>query len=141
MRPEPLGEEIMDRSIERRVARRVRIDRPHLVAGSEELHLQPTGRDFALGSPAPLPPTRAARTPRSRGVFFRVTEPSKKKSQWRRSDLSIVAFAVAVVAIASALIVGAPIAMTGAGVNLNPGPAIVGAASVPPAFLEPSITR
>lgn len=137
----------MDRSIERRVARRVRSDRPHWVPGSagkllhEDLHIEPTGRDFGLGSPTTLPPTRAARTPRSRGVFFKVAEPPKKKSQWRRSDLSIVAFAVAVVAIASALIVGAPIAMTGAGVNLNPGPAIVGAASVPPAFLEPSITR
>jgi hypothetical protein len=137
----------MDRSMERRVARRVRIGRPHWAAGSpsdrvrEDLDLQATRRDFDLGSPPQLPPTRAARTPRSRGVFSKVTEPPKKQSVWRRANLSIVALAIAVVAITSALIVGAPIAITGAGVNFNPGPAMVGAASVPPAFIEPSRKR
>jgi hypothetical protein len=137
----------MDRSMERRVARRVRIGRPHWVAGfvddsvGEDLHLQATRRNFDFGSPPQLPPTRAARTPRSRGVFSRVTEPPKKQSAWRRTDLSIVALAVAVVAIASALIVGAPLAITDAGVSFNPGPAIVGAASVPPAFIAPTKRR
>jgi hypothetical protein len=55
--------------------------------------------------------------------------------------LSIVALAVAVVAVASALIVGAPAAIMGSAVNLNPGPAIFGAASVPPAFIGLSRTR
>jgi hypothetical protein len=131
--------------MERRVARRVRIGRPHWVAGfvddGEDLHLQATRRNFDFGSPPQLPPTRAARTPRSRGVFSRMTEPPKKQSAWRRTSLSVVALAIAVVAVASALIVGAPIAITGVGVNVNPGPAIFGAASVPPAFIEPSRTR
>jgi hypothetical protein len=135
----------MDRSIERRVESRVRTGRPHWVAGlasdrvREDLPFQATRRDFDL--PIQLPPTRAARTPRSRGVFSKVTEAPKKQSAWRGSNLSIVAFAVAVVAIASALIVGAPIAITDVGVNFNPGPAIVGAASVPPAFIETPRTR
>jgi hypothetical protein len=98
-------------------------------------------RDFEFRSVSQLPPTRAARTPRSRGVFSKVTEPPKKQSAWRRADMSIVAVAVAVVAIASALIVGAPIAISGEGPGFNPGPAIVGAASVPPAFIELSRTR
>src|SRR5258707_8182253 len=146
-RSKPLGEGIMDRSMERRVARRVRIGRPHWVAGfvddsvGEDLHLQATRRNFDFGSPPKLPPTRAARTPRSRGVFSRVTEPPKKQSAWRRADLSIVALAVVVVAVTSALIVGAPIAISGAGVNFNPGPAMVGAASVPPAVMDASRKR
>ena len=136
----------MDRYLERRVARRVRVGRPHWAAGladldREDLHLQAPRRDFDFGSPTQLPPTRAARTPRSRGVFSKVTEPPKKRSAWRRANLSIVALAVVVVAITSALIVGAPIAITGAGVNFNPGPAIVGAASVPPAFIDASRKR
>jgi hypothetical protein len=137
----------MDRSMDRRVVRSVRISRPRWVSGlaservGEELHFQMVRRDFDFGSPAQLPPTRAARTPRSRGVFSKATEPPKKQSAWRRADMSIVALAVAVVAIASALIVGAPIAISGEGPGFNPGPAIVGAASVPPAFFELSRTR
>jgi hypothetical protein len=147
MRSKPLGEEIMERIDERRVTRRVRISRPRWVSGlasegvRDDLHLQATGRDFDFSPPAQLPPTRAARTPRSRGVFSEVAEAPKKQSAWRRADLSVVAFAVAVVAIASALIVGAPIAISGAGPSFNPGPAIVGAASVPPAFIGPTRTR
>jgi len=135
----------MDTSMERRVTRRVRSGRPPWVAGiardrdSEDLHSQSTRHDFDFGLPPRLPPTRAARTLRSRGVFSKAPGTSKKQRSWRSADLSIVALAVAVVAIASALIVGAPIAITGA--NVNPGPAIVGAASVPPAFIEHSKTR
>src|SRR5450631_296838 len=137
----------MERISERRVARRVRISRPRWVTGlasegvREDLQFQATRRDFDFSPPPQLPPTRAARPPRSRGVFSKVTEAPKKQSAWRRADMSVVAFAVAVVAIASALIVGAPIAISGAGPSFNPGPAIVGAASVPPAFIEPSRTR
>ena len=52
--------------------------------------------------------------------------------------VSIAALAVAVVAVSSALIMGAPATMMGVALNLNPGPAIIGAASVPPSFMEPS---
>jgi hypothetical protein len=85
-----------------------------------------------------LPPTRAARTPRSRGVFLAAVEPSRGGRARRWADLSIAALAVAVVAVSSALIMGAPATMMGVALNLNPGPAIIGAASVPPSFMEPS---
>jgi hypothetical protein len=46
--------------------------------------------------------------------------------------------AVAIVAITSALILGAPSAMQRAAMSHNPGPAIVGATSVAPAFVSPA---
>ena len=107
---------------------------------SENLCLQHPGSTFALRSENPLPPTRAARTPRSRGFFFKATEPPKKQNGWRKAEMTIVALAIAVVAVAATLIVGAPTMMGGAN-NLNPGPAIVGAASVPPAFIGHPKTR
>jgi hypothetical protein len=137
----------MDRSMERQVERKVRTGRsgwvPALATGvaGADLCFPDPRRDFEFRSVSQLPPTRAARTPRSRGIFSKATEPARKMSSWRRVDLSIVALAVAVVAIAATLIVGAPIAITGGGANFNPGPAMVGAASVPPAFIEPSRTR
>ena len=106
--------------------------------------MQAPGLDFDFGFSAvsPLPPPRAARTPRSRGFFLKATPDSKKpQRKWSKWDLSIVAFAVAVVALASALIVGAPSAMLGSAVSLNPGPAMVGATSVAPAFFTPRKAR
>jgi hypothetical protein len=88
-----------------------------------------------------LPPTRAARTPRSRGVFLAAVEPRRGGRARRWADLSIAVLAVAVVAVSSALIMGAPATIMGFALNLNPGPAIVGAASVPPSFMEPSSAR
>lgn len=88
-----------------------------------------------------LPPTRAARTPRSRGVFLAMLKPTPGARRRRLADLTIAALAVAVVAISSALIMGAPATIMGAALNFNPGPGIVGSASVPPAFLEPSKLR
>ena len=85
-----------------------------------------------------LPPTRAARTPRSRGVFLATVEPGRVGRTRRWADLWIAALAVAVVTVSSALIMGAPATIMGFTLNLNPGPAIVGAASVPPSFMEPS---
>ena len=132
----------MDRSTERRVIRRPRALRPYGIPGLSrdrldgDPHLQDTSGDFGFRSGTRLPPPRAARTPRSRGIFLQATEAPKKENAWRKADKSIIGLAVAVVAIASALIVGAPTAIMGAVVNVNPGPAIVGAASVPPAFIE-----
>jgi hypothetical protein len=65
------------------------------------------------------------------------TPPAPKRRPAKR-DLSMVALAVAVVAVTSALIVGAPSAMLGSSVAINPGAAIVGATSVAPAFLKPA---
>ena len=94
------------------------------------------GFDFRAASQ--LPPPRAARTPRSRGFFFKATrQPKIQRGKWRKSDLSIAAFAMAVVALTSALIVSAPAALLGSMVALNPGPAMVGATSVAPTFFAP----
>jgi hypothetical protein len=132
----------MNRSLARQVARGLRIGRPRCASDLPcELVSEDPKRDSEFRLGPQLPPTRAARTPRSRGIFSKVTEPPKKQSAWRRADLSIVAFAIAVVAIASALIVGAPTAFMGTAASFNPGPAIVGAASVPPAFIAPSKTH
>ncbi len=97
--------------------------------------------DTALRFGLPLPPTRAARPSRSRGIFLPAADSAPKKRALRKADLSIVALAVVVVAVASALILGGPPAILGASGVYNPGPAIVGAASVPPAFVEPSASR
>ncbi len=91
-----------------------------------------------LPSGTRLPPTRAARTPRSRGVFLAAVEPRRGGRARRWGDLAIAVLAVAVVAVSSALIMGAPATIMGVTLSFNPGPAIVGAASVPPAFMEPS---
>ena len=137
------GEEIMDRSIERRVTRRSRAVRPRWdtcpVArhgGDGDLHLQDTTGelDFAPAHGCLHPALRAPRA--VAGFFCRRLKLRRRQSAWRKADKSIIGLAVAVVAIASALIVGAPTAIMGAAVNVNPGPAIVGAASVPPAFIE-----
>ena len=136
----------MNRSTERRFIRRARSTQPRwgpaLATGStdDDLHVLDTRRDFGFRVAAQLPPTRAARTPRSRGVFSREAEPLKKHGVGR-ARLSIVSFAIAVVAIASALIIGAPIAISGAGTGVNPGPAIFGATSVSPLFFNHSRTR
>ncbi len=133
----------MNRSIERRFIRRPRGTQPRwgpaLATDSTDgdIHVLDTQRDFGFGVAAQLPPTRAARTPRSRGVFSRESETLKKHSA-RRTRLSIIAFAIAVVGIASALIIGAPIAISGAGPGFNPGPAIFGATSVSPLFFNHS---
>jgi hypothetical protein len=142
-----VGEETMDKYLERPVTRSVHIGRRRRASWlwreltSEDLHFQDMHCDFELRRGTLLPPTRAARTPRSRGIFSEPSEPPKERSAWRRPNVSIVAVAVAVVAIASALVVGAPNAIMGAEVNLNPGPAMVGAVSVPPTFIAPSATR
>jgi hypothetical protein len=136
----------MNRSTERRVIRRARGTRPRwgpaLATGSTDggVHILDTRGDFGFRVAAPpLPPTRAARPPRSRGVFSPDMEP--KKHPVGRTRLSIIAFAIAVVAIASALIIGAPIAISGAGTSANPGPAIFGSASVSPLFFNHARTH
>jgi hypothetical protein len=100
--------------------------------------LDDSHRAHQLAAGLRLPPTRAARQPRSRGAFSPGASQGSGRRKWRRSQISIAALAVAIVAIASAVIVGGPSAVMGAGVGANPAPAIVGAASVPPAFIEPA---
>jgi hypothetical protein len=98
--------------------------------------LRPAPGAFALLSEIRLPPTRAARTTRSRGIFLPPTAASKQPRGGRKPGLSIVTVAVAVAAFALALVVGAPGAIRWSSGSLNPGPAMVGATSVPPSFVD-----
>jgi hypothetical protein len=96
--------------------------------------------DCALGRAAPdlrFPPTRAARSPRSRGVFLETCEenPSAKSTRWVEVPVAIVALAVA--AFALAVCFSAPTIVAGTTVGANPGPGIVAAASVAPPFILP----
>ena len=137
-------EEIMLRRLERDILRRLRVARARWLPGpaaartSAERSVDDSHRAHQLSNGLRLPPTRAARQPRSRGAFLGGANQGPERRRWRRADISIAALAVAIVAIASAVIVGGPSVVTGAASSANPGPAMVGAASVPPAFIEPA---
>jgi negative regulator of sigma E activity len=77
-----------------------------------------------------LPPTRAARPARSRGVFFGGTWRARL-SQWARNAACI---AVAALAIAASAHFGQP-ALNAAANNGNAGPELLAAATQIPAFL------
>ena len=97
-----------------------------------------SGRDH---SGLRLPPTRAAQASRSRGVFLE--EPaeaaSDERAHWIEVPVAVVALAVAAFALAvcfkASSLVGGPV------VGINPGPAIVAAASVAPPFVVPLTLR
>jgi hypothetical protein len=137
-------EEIMLRRLEQNILRRLRVARARWLPGpteartSAERSFDDSHRAHQLSNSLRLPPTRAARQPRSRGVFSADAGRRPERRKLRRAGISIAALAVAIVAIASAVIVGAPAVVMGTAASANPGPAIVGAASVPPAFIEPA---
>jgi hypothetical protein len=111
---------------------------PQAVRGDDWRFVEDAPAAEHIDNAARLPPTRAARTPRSRGVFLAGVEAAAGGRASRLTDVSIAAVAIAIVTIASVLIMSAPAAVMGVALNLNPGPALVGAASVPPSFLERS---
>jgi hypothetical protein len=98
--------------------------------------LDDSHRAHELSNSLRLPPTRAARQPRSRGVFSACAGQGLQRGKSSRARASIAALALVIVAIASAVIVGAPSVVMGTAVSANPGPGIVGAASVPPTFIR-----
>ena len=88
-----------------------------------------------------FPPTRAARASRGRGVFLEKADEGMgtARSRWIEAPLAILALAIA--AFALAVCVNAPSIVAGASSGTNPGPAIVAAASVAPAFVLPANSR
>jgi hypothetical protein len=146
-RPQLLGEKIMERRFDTRAAPRSRAGRRRWLPGTADAVLDGEAQvrapvpviGFDSGATSRLPPPRAARTPRSRGFFLQATQaPEKQEHKSRKRDVSIVGFAVAVVALTSALIVGAPAAIESSAESFNPGPAMVAATSVAPAFIAAS---
>jgi hypothetical protein len=88
-----------------------------------------------------LPPTRAARASRSRGVFLEKSAEvvSAERANWIEVPVAIVALAVA--AFALAVCFKASSIVSGPGIGINPGPAIFAATSVAPPFVEPLTLR
>lgn len=80
----------------------------------------------------PLPPTRAARQTRSRGVFFQRSG-AARPGRWIVSALFVAAVTVSIVASAHF----AEPAFDAAVISNNAGPALVASTSQPPAFVAP----
>jgi hypothetical protein len=136
----------MDKNLEKRTQSRPQVAPAVLqgtaqmapsVAGSPAASLA-TGRQH---SGLRLPPTRAARASRGRGVFLEEHD-EVMSAGWARWVEVLVAFvALAVAAVALAVCVNAPSVVAGAAFGTNPGPAIVAAASVAPPFILPAKLR
>jgi hypothetical protein len=89
---------------------------------------------LASASTSRLPPTRAARAPRSRGIFFgRGGSTGPKKHHVVRASLTALMLGVCGILLA----VFASRSISGVTLNANPGPGIVASASVAPAFMTP----
>jgi len=93
------------------------------------------GRGKEPGSGLRLPPTRAARPARSRGVFLAVARRLLGPDKPRRTHVSRVTLAVAALAATSALVISAPTLWMDTAVAASRGLALIGAASVPPSFI------
>lgn len=88
----------------------------------------------------PLPPTRAARTPRSRGTFLdSVCNVRLKRNALARASLT--GFTLVVGGILLALFAYSPSIVSGGALNANPGPGMFASASVAPAFMVPAKRR
>jgi len=87
-----------------------------------------------------LPPTRAARVPRSRGTFLDGMRNAIPK--WNQLvGVSLKPIPLAIACILLALLAYSPSIVTGVALSHNPGPGIVASASVPPAFVIPARRR
>lgn len=90
--------------------------------------------DSRLASTSRLPPTRAARAPRSRGTFFGHGGSIGPKAH-NVIKASLTALMLGVCGILLALFASRSI--SGVTLTANPGPGIVASASVAPAFMTP----
>ena len=120
------------------VARARTLPSPGHFSSDEARSTEPMQREHQLRSHLRLPPTRAARPTRKRGVFLG-TQSALDKT--RHGRFSRVTLALAVAAITSALVVSAPSVVTDTAVAANHGLALIGAASVPPSFIAPAKRR
>jgi len=83
-----------------------------------------------------LPPTRAARSPRSRGGFL-VGSPDRSRPPRSVIKALLAALAMAICGVALAVFASAPSIMSGAALTANPGPGMVASTSVAPSFVVP----
>jgi hypothetical protein len=136
----------MDKNLEKRTQSRPQVAPavlPSMAQGAKSVAGSPAA-SLARGREHPdlrLPPTRAARASRGRGVFWEEPDEvmSAARSRWVEASVAFVALAVA--AVAMAVCVNAPSVVAGAAFGTNPGPAIVAAASVAPPFVLPAKLR
>jgi hypothetical protein len=91
-----------------------------------------------LSSISPLPPTRAARVPRSRGTFL---DGGRNAGQKKRHRALLTGFTLAIGGILLVLFACSPSIVSGVALSHNPGPAIVASASVAPEFVIPAKRR
>ena len=136
----------MDKNLDKRTQSRLPIASAELpsmtqkapnVAGSPADGFSPRREQTGLR----FPPTRAARASRGRGVFLDESDEamSGKRSRWIEVPVAIVALAVA--AFAVTVWINAPSVVASSALGTNPGPAMVAAASVAPAFVLPARSR
>jgi hypothetical protein len=97
----------------------------------------PQGKHFGLR----FPPTRAARAPRSRGVFLEKPDEILGAGWPRWIEVLGTLAALAVAALALTVSVNTASVFAGPAFGTNPGPAIVAAASVAPPFVQPAQPR
>ena len=103
---------------------------------NERLPSPESERSFGsrFASTSPLPPTRAARVPRSRGSFFcHVGSTSPKKHHVIKASLTALMLGMCGILLA----LFASRSISGVTLTANPGPGIVASASVAPAFMTP----
>jgi len=88
-----------------------------------------------------FPPTRAARSPRGRGVFLKDADNTAGKGRPRWIEIPVAIVAVAVAAFALTVCFNAPSIVASGAFGPNPGPGMVAAASVAPPFVLPTKLR
>ena len=82
-----------------------------------------------------LPPTRAARASRGRGVFLEDSDKGKGRGRPRWIEVPVAIVALAIAAFALLVCINAPSVVASGAFGPNQGPAIVAAASVAPPFV------
>ncbi len=107
--------------------------KPPTLGGSTAARFTPVNTQSELR----FPPPRAARASRSRGVFLGEPDETGGSERPRWIEVPVAMLALAAAAFALVVCVDATSLVGGPSVGANPGPAIVAAASVTPAFVEP----
>jgi hypothetical protein len=105
------------------------LEPPRLHDAAERLSAR--GSDGALARVRRLPPTRAARTPRSRGLFFPGNNSHSRLGRWIINALCIALAAVSILASAE---FAEPV-INAAAVTGNAGPALFASTMRAPAFV------
>jgi hypothetical protein len=95
--------------------------------------------DPRFASTPPLPPTRAVRAPRSRGIFLdRRDGVGPRTNRFLRASLTVLLVGIGGILLA---VFASSTSISAVTLNANPGPGIVASASVAPAFMVPAKRR